>query len=333
METLLDIFDRVNSYGTRLSRAEIFSALNAGGETDAAGKLDLAQIADHIEGELDFGRLDADTVLQAILARRAADVQREIRTEFDDDRHTGTEFPNEDRDAAFKAGEAALFRAVQFLRSIGVPHFALLPYRYLIVVLARVFTHYPNPDPANLRLLGRWFWRAAVLGPEIFKGSATGAMRMLCTQVRPDDLTGSIGDLLSILDNHHVKVPDLHRFRINEATAKITLCSWWDLSPRSLDTGDPFEQSQLAVALIDRPTAADVAPSFFARRTVPERYQLWASNRVLIPVLDEPLNTVSGVFSQRPLLMPKDLWVKVLRSTQSVPKAKISYLAARSSAS
>ncbi|MGH3923820.1 MAG: hypothetical protein ACRDTT_13280 [Pseudonocardiaceae bacterium] len=213
-----------------------------------------------------------------------------------------------------EAGEQALFRSVRFLQSIGVPHFALLPYRYLLVVLTRVFAHHPDPDPANLRLLGRWFWRAAVLGPEIFKGSATGAMRMLCTRVRPGDLTGSIGDLLSALDNHHVKVPDLRRFRTNEAAAKITLCSWWDLGPRSPDTADCFEQSQLAGALIDRPTAADVVPSFFARQTVPEPYRLWAASRVLLPELKEPLSAVAGVFAQRPITMDEELWARVLHS-------------------
>ena len=95
------------------------------------------------------------------------------------------EFRNEDRDSAFAAGEEALTRAVRFLQSIGVPHVALLAYRYLLVVLTRVFAHHPDPDPANLRLLGRWYWRAAVLGPEIFKGSTTGAVRILCTEVRP----------------------------------------------------------------------------------------------------------------------------------------------------
>jgi hypothetical protein len=189
-----------------------------------------------------------------------------------------------------------------------------MPYRYLLVVLTRVFAHHPDPDPASLRLLGRWFWRAASLGPEIFKGSATGAMRMLCTRVRPDALTGSIVDLLSALDNHQAKMPDLRRFRTNEATVKITLCSWWDLGPRSPDTGDRFEQSQLAEALIDRATAADVVLSFFARRNLPEPYRLWAANRLLLPKLEEPVTEVAGVFSQRPLDMNEELWASVLRS-------------------
>ncbi|MGH3921601.1 MAG: hypothetical protein ACRDTT_01785 [Pseudonocardiaceae bacterium] len=255
-------------------------------------------------------------MLRAILARRGPDVQREIRLEFDDNNRRGVlEFRNEDRDSAFAAGEEALFRAARFLQSIGVPHVALLAYRYLLVVLSRVFAHYPEPDPANLRLLARWYWRAAVLGPGIFKGSATGAMRILCTRVKPDDLTGSVADLLSVLDNEHpVTLPELRRFRTNEATAKITLCSWWDLGPRSPDTGDRFELPQLSEALIDRATATDAVAVFVARRSVPERYRLWAANRALVPVLAEPATEVAGAFLQRPFDVPEDTWAQVLHS-------------------
>ena len=312
---LSDIFDRMNNYGKRLSRAGIFSVLNAGSGPDAEHTLSIDQIADHAEDEFGFGRVDPDTVLRAILARRGPDVQREIRLEFDDDRRGVLEFRNEDRDSAFAAGEEALSRAVRFLQSIGVPHFALLAYRYLLVVLTRVFAHYPEPDPANLRLLGRWYWRAAVLGPGIFKGSTTGAMRILCTKVRPGDLSGSVGDLLSVLDNEHqVMLPDLRRFRINEATAKIILCSWWGLGPRSPDTSAPFELPQLTEALMDRATAADAVAVFVARRFVPEPYRLWASNRAMVPVLTEPANEVSGAFLRRPFDVAEDTWAQVLHS-------------------
>ena len=77
---LRQIFDRMNNYGKRLSRAEIFSALNAGDESDAEHTLSIDQIADHVEDEFGFGRIDADTVLRAILARRGPDVHREIRS-------------------------------------------------------------------------------------------------------------------------------------------------------------------------------------------------------------------------------------------------------------
>ncbi len=325
---LRDIFDRMNNYGKRLSRAEIFSALNAGRESDADHTLTIAQIADHVDDQFGFGRVDADTVLRAILARRGPDVHREIRLEFDDNNRRGDlESRNEDRDSAFAAGEDALVRAVQFLQSIGVPHVALLAYRYLLVVLTRVFAHHPEPDPANLRLLGRWYWRAAVLGPEIFKGSTTGAVRILCTKVDPSDISGSIRDLLGALDGHQVKLPELRRFRTNEASAKITLCSWWELGPRSPDNGAKFELSQLSEALIDQTTAADVVTIFVARRFVPEPYRLWAANRALVPVLAEPMTAVAGAFLQCLFDMPEDTWQQMLLSHSISPESG-RYLAA-----
>lgn len=311
---LREIFDRMNNYGKRLSRAEIFSALNAGKESEAEHALTFERISEHIEQQLDFGRIDADTVLRAILARRGPDVQREIRLEFDEGRRSGLDFHNEDRDSAFAAGEAALFRAVRFLQSIGVPHFTLLTYRYLLVVLTRVFAHHPDPDPVNLRLLARWYWRAAVLGPEIFKGSATGAMRILCTRVRPGDLTGSVQDLLGALDDHQRKLPDLRRFRTNEASAKIALCSWWALGPRSPETGLCYDQAQLAEALVDRTTAADAVPFLVGRRSVSEPYRLWAATRVLLPTLIEPTKEVAGKFLYRPFDLSPDIWAEVLQS-------------------
>ncbi|MGH3708607.1 MAG: DUF262 domain-containing protein [Pseudonocardiaceae bacterium] len=312
---LSDIFDRMNNYGKRLNRAKIFSALNAGSKFDVEDTLTVDQIADHVEDQTSFCRIDAGTVLHGILARRGPDVQREVRLEFDDDNRRGDlEFRNEDRDSAFAAGEEALLRAVRFLQAIGVPHIALLAYRYLLVVLTRVFAHHHEPDPATLRLLARWYWRAAVLGPEIFKGGTTGAVRILCMKVDPSDLSASTRGLLDALEDHPAKLPELRRFRTNEASAKITLCSWWELGPRSPDTGAPFELPQLTEALIDRATAADVVPVFIARRFVPEPYRFWASNRVLVPVLSEPVTAVSGAFLQRPFDVPEETWVQVLRS-------------------
>lgn len=102
VRVLQDIFDRMNNYGKRLSRAEVFSALNAGPESAAGDRLTIDRVAEHIDDRFGFGTLDADTVLRAILARRGPDVQREIRQEFDDaNRRSVLEFQNEDKDTAF----------------------------------------------------------------------------------------------------------------------------------------------------------------------------------------------------------------------------------------
>ena len=64
-EVLEDIFDRMNNYGKRLTRAEIFSALYAGKESAKDDTPTLDRIAQNINDDLEFGLIDNDTVLQA----------------------------------------------------------------------------------------------------------------------------------------------------------------------------------------------------------------------------------------------------------------------------
>ena len=185
-KVLRDIFDRMNNYGKALKRAEIFAALNAVDEQVDSEALTFELISEHIDADRAFGRIDADTVLKAVLARRSPNVLRDIRNEFDADEAEG-------REAAYREGELALTRAVTFLQEDAhVPHVSFLAYRYLLVVLARFFAVHPSPNVRDRQLLRRWYWRAAVVGPSAFKGAQTGAIRSLCTQVAPDDMSGSI---------------------------------------------------------------------------------------------------------------------------------------------
>ncbi|MEU9830287.1 DUF262 domain-containing protein [Streptosporangium sp. NPDC048047] len=321
-EVLQDIFDRMNNYGKRLSKAEIFSALFAGDESEQDRTLTIDVIAAHVDERFGFGRIDSDTVLRAILARRGPNPEREIRTEFDDEnRREVIEFPGEDRDTAFQAGEEALGRAVGFLqKDAGVPHFSLLAYRYLLIVLTRVFAHFPDPDPVNRKLLRRWYWRAALFGPEIFKGSSTGASRALCAKVQPNDLTGSVQNLLGALNRPEPQLPELRRFRTNEAAAKITLCSWWSLEPRDPSTGKPSEQIELAECLTGRPTAADAVRYLVPTRQMDEKYRLWAANRVLLPAMEQEAGKdIGAAIVNPPLTMDEKEWLKVLDSHLITP--------------
>src|SRR6266540_2776363 len=316
VRTLTDIFDRMNNYGKRLSRAEIFSALFAGDEGAKDDRLTIERIADDINTDLGFGLIDNDTVLRAILARRGPDVAREIRIEFDDQERRGPiEFPGEDRDTAYQAGEDALRRAVQFLQSKGgVPHLSMLAYRYLLIVLSRLFAHHPELDDRNLQLLRRWYWRAAVVGPGFFKGHILGATSSLCSKIKPNDLLSSIQGLLEAVDQKDAPIPSLNRFRTNEASTKITLCAWWHLEPRSPRSGQLYDRAQLSELLNGRTTAADAVRYIVSRRQVPKTYRLWAANRILIPTEDEPVDEIASLLVQRPLELAEESWASVLRS-------------------
>ena len=120
----------------------------------------------------------------------------------DDDTGSRSDFPQEDRDGAHRAGAEALRRAVAFLQdNAGVPHISFLPYRFLLVVLSRFFAHFPTPHPRNLELISRWFWRAALLGPTPFKGSTTGAVRALNGRIVPGQESTSAQGLLAAIEH------------------------------------------------------------------------------------------------------------------------------------
>lgn len=279
---LRDIFDRMNNYGKRLSRAEVFAALHPGKGSSMEPFSDFQRIAESIHGERGFGVVDGDTVLHAVLARRGGDVTRDIRIEFSSERiREPRDFGSETPEKAYREGELALSRAVAFLQEdAGVPHFAFLPYRYLLVVLARFFAHFPEPKPRNRILLRRWFWRAALIGPGPFTSNLTNAGRMLATRIKANDETGSIQRLLDTPINQSLPLPSLTGFKTNTAASRIVLSALWGLKPRSLLTGQLYDRQQLTETI-----QTDVTPSRVAQRILnrePENQRAWAANRILV---------------------------------------------------
>ncbi|MEU4087304.1 DUF262 domain-containing protein [Streptomyces aureus] len=320
-EVLQIIFDRMNNYGKRLSRAEVFSALYAGDESKQADTLTIGRVAEHVNSERQFGVIDDDTLLRAILARRGPDVTRDIHHEFDDSHRKTNEFPGEDRDSAYRRSEESLLRAVEFLQDeLGVPHIALLPYRFLLVVLTRLFAHHPEIDDRNRVLLRRWFWRVAVVGPYIFRGSATGAMKALTYRISPNSLSDSIQGLLSVVERSEYGSPDITRFRTNEGAGKIIMCSWWSMRPRDLITGEVLEQNKLAEALGEKTTAAPVIPFIVSPRAVPEPLKQSAANRIMLASESLPLNELDSLLSRDPVDMDEDAWRAVLHSHSLTPE-------------
>lgn len=316
---LQDIFDRLNNYGKRLSKAEIFTALNAGPEAYAADRLTIPLIAENVNAEQAFGVLDGATVLKAILARRNPDVLRDIRNEFDG--RAGIEFVDEDRDIAYEQAQNALLGAAAFLQEqAAVPHIGLLPFRNLLIVLARFFAHHPDPGQHNLRLLRRWFWRAAVIGPEGFTGGTTGAIRALCVAVRPGDLTGSLQNLLRLVSDGRPILPDVRNFRTNQSRTKILLCALWAAEPRSPETLEVFDQTTLSEVLTDQSTAADAVREIVARRDVPEPLRPYAANRVLMPGLITVDSDVAPLLLAPPEQATEAQWADVLSSHAITPE-------------
>ncbi|MEU0524399.1 DUF262 domain-containing protein [Streptomyces niveus] len=314
-DALTDIFDRMNNYGRRLNRAEIFSALYSGEEQGADERLTLAKISDNVAERTGFGSIDTGTVLASVLARRGSDPMRDIRVEFSvAGRRTRPEFPDEDQLTAYTQGEEALVRAVEFLiREAGVPHISLLPYRAQLVTLTRFFAHFPQPQPNNIRLLRRLFWRLSLVGPMVFKGSFTLFSRTLGAKIHPRDEEGSLHAMLDTISDAGPVIPSVDRFRTNEAMTKVILSAWWSLDPRSLTTGEILDSRSLDAVLDQDRTAANAAPMIFPRLRDARR-KLWPANRLFLPDDGDPVSELPGALALQPLDIDDETWDSVLAS-------------------
>ncbi|GGR35627.1 DUF262 domain-containing protein [Agromyces mediolanus] len=261
-ETLREIFDRTNNAGRKLRRAEVFHALFSERSDDG---MTIQAIADDL-ANTGFGTIDGDTVLHAILARRHADFSRDLRQEFAEERGASLDVASdESREEAFQGGHEALRRAIAFLQErAGVPHITLLPYKYLLVTLARFFAHFPDPLERNSDLLVRWFWRAA-LAPTIFSGSATAMGRGFASRVNPQSESGSVQELLALVPDDFLFIkPNVNQFRTNTAATKVMLCAMYEHGPRRFSDGEVIEPLSLAESLDGAETAhgiiSDVVP-------------------------------------------------------------------------
>lgn len=321
VEVLRDIFDRMNSYGKRLTRAEVFSALHPG-EGLQSGETSIESIAESIEANQNFGSIDGDTILAAVLARRGADITREIRIEFDGDRRGTSEFPDEDAATAYAQAQKALSKAIGFLvQDADVPHFAFLPYRYLLTVLTRVFAHHDVSGARERRLLRRWFWRAAATGPST--GATTGTARLLCSQVVPGDLNTTLTQLLDAVPKE-AAYPDVERFRTNYATGKTIACAMWSMRPRSIESAEQISREDLAAALElgNGHTPREALTALVSTRKL-DRESEFVGRWLLNPGLElAPAEAVATLIAGPHLDHDADTWDEVLASHGITPAAE-----------
>lgn len=233
-ELLRDVFDRVNSAGKPISRAQVFHAL-FGGDPEVGSALSVVESLTR-KG---FGRLDDQRVVQSLLAIRGGDIQRDIHGEFES---------SEDRADWFDQTERALGRAIDFLKRQGVPHLLLMPQTLPLPVLASFFHSHPNPDPWNEQLLARWMWRGWVHG--FGRSGQTPALRQAVRAVNPvkrsphesPDEHAAVASLLCMVPNEEpMDVVDT-KFRTDRARGRLVLLGLVRLTPLE-PGGSPFSVS------------------------------------------------------------------------------------------
>ena len=139
-ETLQDIFDRTNTFGKSMTKAEVFQALNTSATEPRA---DIGTLRTEIETQR-FGSLGGNTLLYSVLGARGPDVLREFRSEFKSEA---------DRIDALRLTRLAVERSIDFLRNYAdVPHFELVPYQH------QQYRSPCEPEEQTLTSLRRWFW-------------------------------------------------------------------------------------------------------------------------------------------------------------------------------
>ena len=225
---LREVFDRVNTAGRPISRAQVFHALFAS-EAEPGSP---SSVVEELRRS-GFGRLDENRIVQSLLAIRGGDVQRDVHEEFGD---------GDDPAEWYDRTEVSLSGAIDFLRAEGVHHLSLMPNTLPLPVLAAFFYLHPEPEPWILRLLSRWLWRgwAHDFGRE---GGQTPTLRRAVRSVNPERLAPekapsafqAVKALLdSTTDAPAPRIP-MDGFRTDKAYSRLVLLALASLGPLDHD--------------------------------------------------------------------------------------------------
>lgn len=219
-DVLREIFDRINSTGKTLTRAEVFDALHGSKGAEFPGSLE--EIADDLT-QIGFGRLEEKVILRALLALRGKDPSRGFR-----------QIEPEDVPTAFQETASGLRRAILFARDVGgFPHVSLLPYKLPLVTLSLFFHTHPKPRPRTRTLLRRWIWRGAISGGH--RGDTVG-IRSTLEAIDPNDEEASVQALIRGLEKRPERPVELRPFNFGHARSKLHLVALAELQPRDLET-------------------------------------------------------------------------------------------------
>lgn len=221
---LRDVFDRVNSAGKPISRAQIFHALFANDTQPGSPASVVKELA-----STGFGEIPENRVVQSLLGIRGGDVARDVHDEFAED---------EDPADWYEQTERALQASVRFLRSEGVVHQLLVPSSFPIPVLATFFHLHPDPLPVVRKMLSRWLWRGWVHGFGRESGQ-TPTLRRAIRSINPKKGLPNLAPdefeaarlLLEPVRDERVDSLGIATFRTDNADARMALLALVDLTP------------------------------------------------------------------------------------------------------
>lgn len=266
---LRGVFARLNSSGSRMRADEVFQALLGAPSMAGAGSPDLhrLQAACDLDG---FGVPPRAEVLKAVLAIAGHDPTRRLE---DLGSLIESDLPGLD------TAQEALTRTIQFLREdCRIPHYSLIPYPVVFVILARWFHVHPDHQGSLRELLARWVWRGAASGAH--QRAEVSRMR---EQIRTIDSDGRAEEAIERLLARVGPQPSgswrLSRFNLKSARSRIEVLALLDQAPQ-----DPLGPVDVRELITDGRVAREVFRSS-ERKSLPEGVvdlARTAANRVLL---------------------------------------------------
>lgn len=234
-ETMVrDIFTRMNNTGRPLKDADVFSGLNRGLSQGS----DLQAINQAV-ADLGFGELE-ETWLLKLLA--AVDGKLKLLP--------SQMKPGAELQATSRRVTAALRLALSFLRDEAqVPHWELMPYRFPIQPLVRLFDVNPVPSATAIQHLVQWVWRGAASGQHSDTRNPV-VQAALASAGTPSD-EGARKLLASVPAQTKPFVMVRHHFWT--AGTKLACIGLWRSAPRDLVTGEVLAIKTVIEAANDWP--------------------------------------------------------------------------------
>lgn len=258
-QVLQVIFDRTNSSGKRMTKGEVFGALNT---SESRSEADMGALEARIEG-LGFGKpLAGNTLSYCVLAVQGPDVFRDFRREFSSEKLQA---------AAMAATFDAFSRVRDFLaEDADVPHFQLVAYQHQLVGLVRFFALHPNPKPFVRVLLRRWYWQAAEVGPLPKRGN-TGTLKATLLACQEGDPYRSASQLLELTKQTFSEFQVGDSYRWTEAGTRVAVCALAELGPRRITDGGRIDVTYTIEQLRREALIAIVEPEQAGGRSLANR--------------------------------------------------------------
>jgi len=155
VESVINIFERINQKGTRLSRFDIVNANIWSKDFNLRSRID-EDIFEHLE-QIGFGEIERGTVTQTLALNIDGTCSTDAQKNLDPD----------DVRQNWEDTKEAIIASIGYLRKQhGVKRGEFIPYEGMIPVLAYYMyeTDRQNVAPEHQEKIDRWFWRVALSG-------------------------------------------------------------------------------------------------------------------------------------------------------------------------